>query len=553
MNRPLGEVWLSLGRRYWKEWEGLMKRAQFVLVSALPLVLAVGVAMQDSPVGGLATTVEASGRGHNNDPHDSDLDRDLRRALHRAGFTGDIQREFDKRLKKSLGRPIDKKLAELGRLLWFDNLPSLGGDNTCGGCHGPANGFGDSQPMAIGVLNNNLVGPNRTGPRNQRRSPMVVNSALYPRLMWNDRFESLSGDPFDGSAGFRFPEPEGDTRFSPEENALRDVRHLLQAQAHLPPTELIEVGGFEDICTPVPQPGVDPRLCVFDVDGPGQPVPLPDSSGFRNESIRQLGLQALNANPTYRRLFGQVFREVKHGAPIDFFMFGKAIAEFEFTLVFADAPLDQFARGRHNAMSTSEKRGAVLFFGKAGCVSCHRVDGKSNEMFSDFQEHVVGVPQVFPQLGWGTGNFIFSGPGENEDFGREERSGDPNDRYKFRTAPLRNLALSPGFFHNGAFVDLEDAIRFHLNVVKGAQTYDPDVAGIPLDLRQVGPLVPKHLVDPRLRKAIKLSASEVEDLVRFVRTGLLDDRALPENLCGLVPRRVPSGLPVAVFEGCTGL
>jgi hypothetical protein len=35
-----------------------------------------------------------------------------------------------------------------------------------------------------------------------------------------------------------------------------------------------------------------------------------------------------------------VFPEVKAGAPIDFFMFGKAIAEFEFTLVFADAPID---------------------------------------------------------------------------------------------------------------------------------------------------------------------------------------------------------------------
>ena len=33
--------------------------------------------------------------------------------------------------------------------------------------------------------------------------------------------------------------------------------------------------------------------------------------------------------PNTRR-FGQVFKEVKRGAPIDFFMFGKAIAEFEF-------------------------------------------------------------------------------------------------------------------------------------------------------------------------------------------------------------------------------
>ena len=42
-------------------------------------------------------------------------------------------------------------------------------------------------------------------------------------------------------------------------------------------------------------------------------------------------------------------------------------------------------------------------------------------------------------------------------------SGDPADKYKFRTAPLRNIALAPAFFHNGAFARLEDAIRFHLD------------------------------------------------------------------------------------------
>ena len=54
------------------------------------------------------------------------------------------------------------------------------------------------------------------------------------------------------------------------------------------------------------------------------------------------------------------------------------------------------------------------------------------------------MPQVFPTFGVNTGNFLFSGPGEDEDFGREERTGDSADRYKFRTAPLRNLAVSPG-------------------------------------------------------------------------------------------------------------
>lgn len=488
---------------------------------------------------------------------DSDLDRDLAAALSAAGFTGNIEQSFHTRLEANLGRPINLKLAEIGRMLWFDKIHSLHHDNTCGGCHSPTNGFGDTQPMAIGVQNNNLVGPNRGGPRNQRRSPLVVNTALYPAMMWNGRFNSLSGDPFDNSLGFRFPFPESDIRFSNANDVQHLVNHLLQAQAHMPPTELIEVAGFNGTCpNGVPDPTLGSAFCQFD-DGKGDTVPLPDSTGVRNEPIRQKALAILNATPAYRQLFGEVFPEVAAGAPIDFFMFGKAIAEFEFTLVFADAPLDQFARGDRYAMTGAEKRGALLFFGKAKCVQCHAVAGRSavgesNEMFTDFEERVIGVPQIAPFFGVGKGNVIFDGPGQDEDFGLEQISGNAEDRYKFRTAPLRNLAVAPGFFHNGAFIRLEDAIRHHLNVYKSARTYNPVEAGVPADLaRRLGPIEPVlERLDPLLRSPIHLSEHELDDLVSFVRDGLLDARVRAENLCKLVPAQVPSGLPVLAFEAC---
>lgn len=483
--------------------------------------------------------------------NDVELDSQLAGVLSAAGFTGNIEQTFHNRLEANLGRPINPDLVNLGRMLWFDKIHSLHHDNTCGGCHSPTNGFGDSQPMAIGVQNNNLVGPNRAGPRNQRRSPLVVNTALYPAMMWNGRFNSLSGDPFDNSLGFRFPFPEDDTRFSFAQDVQHNVTQLLQAQAHMPPTELIEVAGFTGTC---PTLGTD--FCQFD-DGLGEVVPLPDGTGSRNEPIRQEALTILNASPAYRELFGEVFPEVAAGAPIDFYMFGKAIAEFEFTLVFANAPIDQFARGQLDAMTSSEKRGALLFFGKAKCVQCHAVAGRSavgdsNEMFSDFQEHVIGVPQVAPVFGAGKGNVIFDGPGQNEDFGLEQITGNPDDRYKFRTAPLRNLAVAPAFFHNGAFTRIEDAIRHHLNVHRSARTYNPVAAGLPEDLTlRLGPIEPvlKRL-DPLLRTPISLTPAEFDDLVSFVRDGLLDQRVKPENLCKLVPSSVPSGLPVLEFEAC---
>ena len=121
------------------------------------------------------------------------LDRELATVLSAAGFTGTIQQTYQARIEANLGRPLDARLVEIGRLLWFDTLHSLHADNTCGGCHSPTNGFGDSQPMAIGVQNNGMVGPHRTGPRNQRRSPLVINTAFYPALMWNGRFSAAVG------------------------------------------------------------------------------------------------------------------------------------------------------------------------------------------------------------------------------------------------------------------------------------------------------------------------------------------------------------------------
>jgi len=320
----------------------------------------------------------------------------------------------------------------------------------------------------------------------------------------------------------------------------------------MPPTELIEVAGFTGTCAGgVPDATLGPAFCQFD-DGLGESVPAPDPlTGSRNEPIRQKALDLLNASPAYRQLFGDVFPEVRQGAPIDFFMFGKAIAEFEFTLVFADAPIDRFARGDTSAMSPGEKRGALLFFGKAGCVTCHAVGGASNEMFSDFAEHVIGVPQIAPVFGAGTGNVLFDGAGSDEDFGLEQLTGNPADRYKFRTAPLRNLAVAPGYFHNGAFTDLADAIRFHLNVVAGARTYDAARAGVPGDLAQrVGPPVPVKLLDPGVRGGTPLSPQAIDDLAAFVRDALHDPRVNARTLCRLVPAAVPSGMPVLQFEAC---
>lgn len=443
-----------------------------------------------------ATYVSAHERGGGR------LDRELQAALARAGFSGTIEATLERRL----GRAVDRRLANVGRLLWFDPITGLNDDNSCAGCHAPTAGFGDTQSIAIGIENNGVVGPSRAGPRNMRRSPMVINSAFYPALMWNGRFFARSGDPFDNSAGLVFPPPEGES--------LSHLPHLLTAQALIPPTERTEVTGF-----------------AFQGD---------------NDAIRAEVLRRLNEAPAYRRLFGRVYPDVRTSAPITVDMFAAAIAEFELTLTFANAPLDRYARGELGALSAELKRGGLLFFGKARCVQCHSVAGASNEMFSDFQSHVIGVPQLAPQVT----NNAFDGPGANEDFGLEQVTGDPTDRYAFRTAPLRNLAVQPTFMHNGAYTSLEAAIRHHLDVPAAVAAYTPAGQGLDADLQ--GPLGPMVSVldqlDPLLAEPIALSDRERAQLLAFVRDGLLDPRARPERLRRLIPATLPSGRQPLRFE-----
>src|SRR5262249_46442515 len=151
-----------------------------------------------------------------------------------------------------------------------------------------------------------------------------------------------------------------------------------------------------------------------------------------NDDIRAAVITRLNDTPNYRKLFRDAYPDMGPDDPINYDQFAAAIAEFEFALTFADAPIDQFARGDRDAMSKAEKRGAIVFFGKAGCVSCHAVCGESNEMFSDFTPHVLAVPQIAPK----NTNSQFDGAGANEDFGLEQITGKKADRYMFRTSPL---------------------------------------------------------------------------------------------------------------------
>lgn len=465
--------------------------ARLALPALLALVLS---ACQDDPVT-RPVIVDLN-------PSGVELNEELALQLSLMGVDGRIEEIF---LEK-LGRPVDTELAEIGRLLFFDPVLSITEDNSCSGCHGPNVSFNDPKSIAIGIENNGVVGPRRSGPFNIRRAPSIINAALYPNLMWDGRFASVRLDAFDNSQGFEFPEPEGDD--------LSHLDHLLMAQAFTPVVTRMEMTGF-------------------------------DFQGS-NDEIRTEIARRVAAIDEYRVGFETVFDDVSSAEDVRYEHIARALAEFEFTLIRADAPIDRFARGDTSAMSPSEKRGALLFFrNPAACFECHITLGYANQMFSDFESHVIAVPQIAPLQT----NADFDGPGRDEDFGRERNTGDSGDRYKFRSTPLRNVAFQPSFMHNGAFVCLEEAVRHHLEM----ETSLEDFTGEHLEFGLRGargpdaPMIQRahHLSrNPRGR----LTVDQFDDLVSFVETSLSDPEAHPDALRDLIPATVPSGLPVHDFE-----
>lgn len=443
---------------------------------------------------------EPVGPGNVSDTSGAELDGSLGTLLAAHRVDGRIEEQLEVRL----GRPVDDGLAEVGRLLFFDRVLSITEDNSCAGCHGPNVSFNDAVSISIGVDNNLVVGEGRQGPHNFRRAPSVLNAAFYPRLMWDGRFRSLSLDPFDNSRGFVFPEPEG--------TSLSRLDHLLAGQAFTPVASRVEMAGFDFVG---------------------------DADDIRSELARRV-----DEIPEYRARFAEIYPAIDAGEPIDYDRIAAALAEFQFTLVRADAPVDRYARGDTSALSPSQKRGGLLFFGlEAACFECHITEGYANQMFSDFKSHNLAVPQVAPV----TTNVDFDGPGQNEDFGFEHVSGDPVDRYKFRTQPLRNVAYQPSFMHNGAYLCLEDAVRHHTDVYTALENYSNTI--LPPSLRgRMGPVQPMldqlHALSAEPRD---LSDQDIDDLVAFMHA-LSDPDAHPDRLASLIPASVPSGLTLQDFD-----
>ena len=429
-----------------------------------------------------------------------DVDQALRAVINERGLQPYPGRDL---------KEPESELALLGRDLFFD--PILSGDQNiaCATCHHPEFAMTDGRVLPIGAGGHGLgesrsfrkliqahaAGASMNGeaianpfvevfiPRN---SPTIINSALLQSQFWDGRVERRAeGRPV-----------------RTLEDAINDLdlEDPLLAQALFPITSQHEMAGV-----------------TF-----GDYPPM---------VIRLLLLERLRNNDNYAERFATIF-----GTP-DIFLrqLGEAIAAFERQLIFTAAPWDDYMAGDAGALSESQKRGALLFFGalnrEVNCAACHLGD-----LFTDMEFHNL----LAPQLGPGKDNGVHG----TDDFGRANVTFDYRDQYRFRTPSLRNVELTAPYFHSGAYASLADVIWHHADPWRANIVYDP--------ARQLPPAFQDqvlrhdferqaHSIAWPMQAGLPLSEDDVADLVEFL-LALTDPEA--RDLSHITPSEVPSGLPL---------
>jgi cytochrome c peroxidase len=187
-----------------------------------------------------------------------------------------------------------------------------------------------------------------------------------------------------------------------------------------------------------------------------------------------------------------------------------ALASYERTVVSADSPFDRWRFGRQDeALSPAAQRGFQLFTGEAGCASCHRIEA-NHALFTDHELHNTGIGyrqamapvpgkqtvRVAPQVVLRFDRAVLGAAAEPPpgDLGRYEITLNPDDRWKYKSPSLRNVALTAPYMHDGSLRTLRDVVEYY------------DAGG-----------TPHELLDARIRR-LDLGADGIQDLIAFLES-----------------------------------
>lgn len=398
-------------------------------------------------------------------------------------------------------------LIEIGRDLFFDPILSGNKNIACATCHHPDFGSSDGVSLAIGEGGHGL-GPDRIElsislpeQRVPRNAPALFNLgfAEFTTLLHDGRVDVSADAPY-GIA-------------MPEGHALeRSVPNALAAQVHLPITSATEMAG---------QPGeneVADAVAENRILGPG--------------GARDILAKRVAEIDEYLDRFEQAgVTEPLNYADIATALAAFIGAEFEAT----NSPYDRYMNGDVAALTETERRGLEVFNGAGGCASCH-----SGRFQTDHNFYSIALPQFGPGKG---GNRYFWG-----DDGRAAISGNEEDLFRFRTPSLRNVTLTAPYGHNGAYSQLEDMVKHHLDPLRGLALYDLSMAEMPKLRNAEHDDLALSDFEENLRiaasvdlRARELTAQDFDDLMAFLNA--LTDQKFVEA-ASMIPDTVPSGLPI---------
>jgi len=347
------------------------------------------------------------------------LDLELRDLVKNSSTTNDAdfyilpdENDLDSIPQDHINNPLTAEKVELGKFLFFETgfatdalYPSGVGTYSCGTCHIPEAGFksGSFQGVADGGEAFGINGEDRR--RNtvyqeheldvQAARPLsLLNVAFVSNTTWNGRFGSMGTN--EGTEAFWKVED------GTHNNAL----------------------GFEAIETQNLKGLETHRIRIT------------------KELIDEFG---------YTDLFDASFPDMDDDQKYSNFGGSLAISAYIRTLLSNKAPFQEWLKGDRNALTPDEKKGAILFFGKANCYNCHFDKNLGSEEF-----HALGVKDLDMR------NFYKTTDEEIADrnLGRGAFTGQEWDKHKFKVPQLYNMSDSPFYFHGSSIKDLNDVIEY---------------------------------------------------------------------------------------------
>jgi cytochrome c peroxidase len=183
-------------------------------------------------------------------------------------------------------------------------------------------------------------------------------------------------------------------------------------------------------------------------------------------------VKVISSIPEYQDLFKKAFPNEKN--PITFDNIAHSIAAFERTLV-SKSRYDQWVTGDKNALTDEEKIGLKTFI-EVGCITCH-----TGPLFGGNLYQKMGLVKPYSNT---------------KDLGRFDVTKQESDKFMFKVAMLRNVALTAPYFHDGAVKTLEEAVKIMADINLGKQLTDDQLKSIVAFL--------KALTDPKLEKKTAL-------------------------------------------------